>query len=218
MTILKRMVESIRPDVPPELGAYLRSDEVRAVTDGIMGSGAAANMRLPTLNVGVIQGGVKVNVIPSKCVFEADICLPIGLKAEAVLRNNDERLLSLFPVVSYSIQEAASNPASFSGFNHPLSGYMSDVAQRITGREPVQIVGLGGADCKFYRYHDVPAFVFGPSPSGMDANGEAVLIDEFLTVIKTHTLGVFRYLWNDKRWNLSRGLEEDTPTGEGNRK
>ncbi|KAH6858876.1 hypothetical protein BKA58DRAFT_405709 [Alternaria rosae] len=128
MTILKHMVESIRANVPPELGAYLRSDEVRAVTDEIMGSGAAANMLSPTLNVGVIHGGVKVNMISSKCVFEADIRLPIGLKAEAVLRNIDERLLLLFPSVSYSIQEAASDPASFSGFNHPLSGYMSDVA------------------------------------------------------------------------------------------
>ncbi|KAI4943428.1 hypothetical protein J4E91_009337 [Alternaria rosae] len=215
---VNHMIESIPADVPPELGAYLPSDEVRAVTGEIMGSGAAANMLSLTLNVGVIHSGVKVDMIPSKCVFEADIRLPIGLKAKAVLKNIDEWRFPLFPDVSYSIEEAASDPAFFSGFNHPLSGYMSDVAQSITGREPVQIVGLGGTDCKFYRYRDVPAFVFGPSPSGMGANGEAVLIDEFLTVIKTHTLGVFRYLWDDKRWDLSRGLEEDTPTGEGNRK
>ncbi|KAI4700561.1 hypothetical protein J4E81_003522 [Alternaria sp. BMP 2799] len=213
ITTLKCVVESIPVKIPHQLRAYLRSKQAHAVTDEIMGAGAAANMFSPTLNIGTINGGVKVNVIPSKCVFEADIRLPIGLGAEAVLVEIDDLLLS-FPGVSYYVQEAASNPASLSEYNHPLSGYMADVARDVTGREPVQIVGLGGTDCKFYRYRGVPAFVFGPSPSGMGAACEAVLIEEFMTVIKTHTLGVFRYLWDDKRWDLSRGLGENTPSGE----
>ena len=37
-----------------------------------------------TLNIGTIRGGLKVNMIPSECVVEADIRFPVGLEKQRV--------------------------------------------------------------------------------------------------------------------------------------
>ena len=39
-----------------------------------------------------------------------------------------------------------------------------------------------------------PAYVYGCSPNGMGAPNESVSIDEFLHVVKTHTLSAYDYL------------------------
>jgi succinyl-diaminopimelate desuccinylase len=189
-----KSIESIRPtDLPPTVHDYLQRPEVRDTIDTIMGQGAADNVLVPTLNVGVIHGGLKVNMIPEQCVFQADIRLPIGLKAETVLDHIDTILLS-FPDVSYTIQREASNPASFCDANHPLAQTMADMAEEVTGKRPVAIPGLGATDCKFWRYKGIPAFVYGVSPQSMGTENERVLIEEFLSVVKVHAITVLEYL------------------------
>jgi succinyl-diaminopimelate desuccinylase len=195
ITSLKERVESIPVELPSQLKRFVTTLPVRQLTDEIMGHGASANMLKATVNIGTIHGGVKVNLIPATCVFEADIRLPIGLTRETVLAHIDD-LLVVFPQAGYSIQEAVSNPASYSNFNHPFARCIADAAERVTGRTLLPLIGLGGTDCKFYRYNDIPSFVYGPLPVGMGAQEEAVQIAEFLAVIKTHTLAVFHYLWD----------------------
>jgi acetylornithine deacetylase/succinyl-diaminopimelate desuccinylase-like protein len=189
-------LEDIKPELPEELRRHLESDEVRKVADEIMGPGTAKIILKPTVNIGTIRGGAKVNTIPEQCVFEADIRLPIGLVRGTVLEYID-RVLCDFPEASYRIQEAASNPANYCTVEHPFAQILADCAEEVTTRRPVQLVGLGGTDCKFYRYSGVPAYVYGPGPRGMGASGEAVLIEEFLTIVKTHTLAAWDYLSMD---------------------
>lgn len=187
-------IETIRPtDLPTTIHDHLQRPEVRATIDAIMGQGTADNMLVPTLNIGVIHGGLKVNMIPEQCVFQADIRLPIGLKAEPVLDHIDTILLS-FPDASYTIQQEASNPASFCDLNHPIARTMTDMAEKVTGDRPVAIPGVGGTDCKFWRYKGIPAFVYGVSPQTMGTENERVLIEEFLSVVKVHAITVFEYL------------------------
>jgi succinyl-diaminopimelate desuccinylase len=147
ITSLKDRVDSIPVELPYQLKRYITTPAVRQVTDEIMGQGAAANMLTAPVNIGMIYGGVKANLIPATCVFEADIRLPIGLTRETVLAHIDD-LLIVFPQAQYSIQEAASNPASYSNFNHPFARCIVDGAEGVTGRMPLPLIGLGGTECK----------------------------------------------------------------------
>ncbi|KAF2795676.1 putative peptidase [Melanomma pulvis-pyrius CBS 109.77] len=186
-------IENMVPRLPEELKKHFESDKARQVADDIMGPGAADTLMQPTVNIGMIRGGVKVNTIPEQCVFEADIRLPIGLDGKSVLDRIDEVLKDI-PEASYEIHEAASNPANYCTADHPFSKIVANCAEEVTGTQPVMLTGLGGTDCKFYRYTGIPTYVYGPSPKGMGGQGEAVLIEEFVAVLKTHTLAVFDYL------------------------
>jgi acetylornithine deacetylase/succinyl-diaminopimelate desuccinylase-like protein len=138
-----------------------------------MGPGAAEILLAPTVNFGTIHGGFKVNVIPEKCVFEAEIRLPIGLLAEEVM-NHISAILKSFPEASMSKQEAASNPANYCRVDHLLAKSIANVTEDLTERRPVLLAGLDGTDCKSYRSLGILAFVIGTSPFSMGASGESV--------------------------------------------
>jgi succinyl-diaminopimelate desuccinylase len=142
-------IEDIVPNLPPGLEDYMKRPEVRRAVDKAMGKGAADIMLKPTLNIGTIHGGLKVNMIPDLCVFEADIRLPIGLKAAEVLEVIHD-ILKSYPEVTLTVQEAASNPSSSSGHEHPMVAILAKHAESVLGKKPVAIPSLGATDCKHY--------------------------------------------------------------------
>lgn len=195
LRLIKRLesVCDIIPDIDPELRKHLERPDVKQVADEVMGKGAAESLLHPTLNIGTIHGGLKVNMIPERCVMEADIRLPIGLDRKVVL-DHIEAILKDFPDVSLQVQEAASNPASHCSEKHPLLDAIAHNAAHVTGRKPLAIPSLGATDTKFWRYRGIPAYVYGVSPETMAATNERVSIEEYLTIIKTHALAVWDYL------------------------
>jgi succinyl-diaminopimelate desuccinylase len=186
-------IEDIVPEVQPDLIHYLEQHEVHDAIDEAMGIGAADIMLKATLNIGTIHGGLKVNMIPSLCTFEADIRLPIGLTSSTVMEKIYS-ILASYPEASVSIQTAASNPAASCAHDHPIVGILARNAERAGVKRPIAIPSLGATDCKFWRYEGVPAYVFGLSPESMAAKDENVSVDEFLKVIKTHALSGWEYL------------------------
>jgi succinyl-diaminopimelate desuccinylase len=193
---LVAVVEQIEPTWDDEVRKQLEREEVRKVIDEIMGQGAHRSVLRPTVNIGTIHGGIKVNMIPDRCVLEADIRLPIGLRKEVVLEKIDKLLRDEFPsTASYEVQEAASNPASHCSPSHEMVTALADAAEKVTGRRPLAIPSLGATDAKFWRYHHVPAYVHGVSPETMAAAvDERVRVDEFLSVVRTHALAVWSFL------------------------
>jgi succinyl-diaminopimelate desuccinylase len=186
-------IEQLAPALPASLAAYLQRKDVQLAADTAMGPGASAILARPTLNIGTVHGGLKVNMIPGVCVFEADIRLPIGLDADQVMQLVD-RIVNLHPQVAVEVQTAASNPSSSCAHDHPMVALLADNAQRITGSKPLALPSLGATDTKFWRYSGVPAYIYGPSPQGMASPNESVSIEEFMTVIKTHALSGWDYL------------------------
>jgi acetylornithine deacetylase/succinyl-diaminopimelate desuccinylase-like protein len=186
-------IEAMVPDLPPSLASYLEQSDVRAAIDGAMGPGAADIAARPTVNIGTVHGGLKVNMIPALCTFEADIRLPIGLDAAKVM-DRIAAILVDFPQAEFAIQEAASNPATSCQHDHPLVGIIARNVEGLTGSRPVAVPSLGATDCKHWRRAGVPAYIFGPAPGRMAMTDESVPVDEFLTVVKAHALSAWEFL------------------------
>jgi len=64
----------------------------------------------------------------------------------------------------------------------------------LRGFEPSPAVSLGGTDARLWRQRGIPAYVYGPFPTGMGSKDEAVMIDDYLHVVRTHVLSAFDYL------------------------
>jgi hypothetical protein len=45
-------------------------------------------------------------------------------------------------------------------------------AQAVSGIDPTPVISLGGTDARLWRYKDLPAIVYGPSPTGMGSTDE----------------------------------------------
>jgi succinyl-diaminopimelate desuccinylase len=183
------VVGEIEPGTPSNIAAVL--EHSRAAIDKAQGEGAADILQKVTLNIGVVGGGLKVNMVPSECVIEADIRLPVGVTKEQVTAEV-ERVLERYPQVT--MEEINFNPPSWCDPEAEMMGIIQANVKALKGFEPEPIISLGGTDARLWRYIDIPAFVYGPFPRGMGSVDEHVEIEEFLHIVRTHVLSAYDYL------------------------
>jgi succinyl-diaminopimelate desuccinylase len=182
-------ISLIEPTVSDNIRAAL--EQGTGVMETAMGAGAAATVSQVTLNIGTIRGGLKVNMVPGDCVFEADIRLPVGVEKHQVLDRVAE-VLKRYPEAT--MRETQFSPPSWCDPNGEMVEILQRNVRALKGFVPTPIVSLGGTDARLWRYRGVPAYVYGPFPRGMGSTDEHVEIEEFLHVVRVHVLSAFDYL------------------------
>ena len=163
-------------------------------TDRAMGEGAAGIMPKVTLNIGTIRGGLKVNMVPGECVFEADIRLPVGADKARIMAEV-ERIAAAYPEVSF--EEDNCNLPSYCDPYGDMVEIIQNNVEQLRGFRPTPVVSLGGTDARLWRYENIPAYVYGPFPKGMGSFDEHVPVEDFLHVVRTHVLSAYDYLTRD---------------------
>lgn len=169
----------------------------RAIADGRdaaergLGAGAADILPRVTTNVGVLTGGLKINMIPDECSFQYDVRFPVGLEQPTIMAEI-EAILEHHPAAS--VTELASTPPSWCDPYGVMVRILQENVRRLRGNVPPPIISLGGTDARLWRYLGVPAYVYGPSPASMGGCDEFVDIEEFLHILRTHALSAYDYL------------------------
>ncbi len=180
---------ALEPSVSPEVADALAG--AAAAIDEAQGAGAKDIVQRVTVNIGVIHGGVKVNIVPGTCSFEADIRLPSGLGRDVVMARVRE-ILTRHPEAS--VEEINFSAPSVCDPNHPMVGILRANARALGRPDPTPIVSLGGTDARLWRQRGIPGLVHGPFPRGMAQADEHVEIEEFLHIVRMHVLSSFDYL------------------------
>ena len=182
-------------DLPVPLSEDVRHaiETGRAVMDRALGEGAGRILDRVTVSAGVINGGVKINVLPGHCRLEVDIRLPVGLTHAAMMAEL-ERITArypearLTPIWTHSAEPSTCDP------NHPMVGILQGAVESLGRPKPAPVVSLGATDCKHWRHRGVPAYVYGCTPNNMAKGNEWIAIDEYLHVLRTHVLAAATYL------------------------
>ena len=179
--------------IEPTLSDNIRTalQQAHDTMEKAMGAGAAATVSAVTLNVGTLRGGLKVNMVPGECVFEADIRLPVGVEKQQVT-DVVARILGNYPEAT--MREMQFSAPSWCDPNGEMVEILQRNVQALKGFKPVPIVSLGGTDARLWRYRNIPAYVYGPFPRGMGSTDEHVEIDEFLHIVRIHVLSAYDYL------------------------
>jgi len=162
-----------------------------AAIDEAQGPGAKDILQRVTVNIGVIHGGQKVNMVPGTCWFEADIRLPPGVDKHTVMA----RVLGIaarYPEAT--MEEINFSAPSVCDPNHAMVRILRANARALGRPEPAPIVSLGGTDARLWRQRGIPGLVHGPFPRGMAQADEHVEIEEYLHIVRMHVLSAFDYL------------------------
>jgi succinyl-diaminopimelate desuccinylase len=183
----------IRPEMPAAVARNLADPAVRKALDDGLGKGAADLVPKVTLNIGMIDGGLKTNMIPSQCKLEADIRLPVGV-TKARVRAAVERILKDFPEVTVEETSNTGDEANWCDPDGQMLALIQDAAERVAGIRPVPVITLAATDARFWRLSGVPAYIYGCSPDLMGTYNESVGIEEFLNVVRVHALAAAAYL------------------------
>jgi succinyl-diaminopimelate desuccinylase len=184
-------------EVPQSEDVRRAIEDGRAAMDRAIGAGAGRILDRVTVSAGVIQGGVKINVLPGQCRMEVDMRLPVGL-THKVLLAEVERVLArhpearVVPVWTHSAEPSVSDPG------HEMVRIIQDTARSLAGHTPVPVVSMGATDCKHWRHRGVPAYVYGCTPNNMAKPDEWVAIEEYIHVLETHAIAAATFLSGER--------------------
>jgi acetylornithine deacetylase/succinyl-diaminopimelate desuccinylase-like protein len=130
----------------------------------------------PTLNVGLIQGGINTNVVPDQAVFRLDrrmIPEEAGSDAEGVLKEIIQKAALAYPGIAVEVRRIllAEPLAELPGVEKLIAAF-KDNAQEVLGETiPVQGVPLY-TDARHYTKHGIPTILYGAGPRTlMEARG-----------------------------------------------
>ena len=100
-----------------------------------------------TIGIGLINGGVKVNVVPDACEAFLDMRIVKGQTPDCLLAEMNDRLTEagLSDQVSVEIVHGAS--ATITPFDSEIVSVSIDAVRRITGIEPSPTAATYGTDC-----------------------------------------------------------------------
>ena len=136
---------------------------------------ASPLLKGPTVNIGKISGGEKVNIVAGFCEFEVDLRYLPGMNKDEII-GQIEKIIAKFAKRFRIEFDDIQNPYTIDK-KHPLVYSLIAAAGEIEIKP--QIKGSAGATViTFFRQHNIPAISFGCGNSGCaHASDEYVKID-----------------------------------------
>ena len=183
-------------DLPAELSrvgepTWRMMEEARASYDALLCPGATDAALSASMNVGRIEGGLSVNMVPEHCTAEVDFRLPPGASPDC-LRAWIASVMRDFPACS--MEEYLAHDAQLTEPDHPLAAIARATAEEVLGREIYTTFSLGGTEARLWRRLGVPAVTYGPNHHNMGSPDEYIVAEELIDVTKVQALTALRFL------------------------
>jgi succinyl-diaminopimelate desuccinylase len=153
----------------------------------------------PTFNVGKIQGGTKINVVPDRCEIEVDRRMLPGEKKEEVLREM-KKILDLIqsqdPLFQYQMEEIDFAEASEVDPEEEIVRIGVEAIQEVMGKKPPLRAFSGFTDSRFYiNQCHIPTLIFGPGDTNQSHTiDESVEVEALVRAAHIYALIITNYL------------------------
>ena len=154
-----------------------------AEKQGVPASSLARALNHYTTNLGLINGGTKVNIVPEKCAAEVDIRVPAGGNPDAV-----EGLVCSVMPENFECHIINKAFPSFTPDTHPLTKTVQQSAKRVFGYKPSATYMAYTSDAHYFRETlGVPTVSFGPGYNELThAYNEFVYVKDVLNMARVY--------------------------------
>jgi len=153
----------------------------------------------PTINIGKIQGGTKINVVPDRCQIEVDRRLLPDEKKVGVLREIKEVTESVQardPLFKYQIEEIDYAEPSEIHPDEEIVRIGLEAGREVMGEKP-RVRGFSGfTDARFYinQFH-IPTLIFGPGGTDQShTTDESVEVEALVQATRIYSRIVLNFL------------------------
>jgi len=144
---------------------------LRELKDKRFGFSPNKYLHPPTMNIGTIKGGDKVNVVADWCEFELDFRYLPGMSARKIL--SGVRAVCNKHAKHYSLEIEGVQKPYFIEDSHPLVRNLKEASRRVGVNAPVR--GSEGATViTFFQEKGIPAIA-----TGFGCEGQAHMADEY---------------------------------------
>ena len=124
-----RALEEMDVAAPGNVGAVL--DRSGPAMERALGAGASDVIQRVSVNFGVVQAGVKINMIPGRATIECDLRLPIGLDKADLMARVDAIVARH---EGARVEELNFSPPNWCDPDHAMVGILQRNAEELDGR------------------------------------------------------------------------------------
>jgi succinyl-diaminopimelate desuccinylase len=144
-----------------------------------------------TVNLGTIQGGTKVNIVPERCEAEFDIRVPAGGNPDAV-----EEFIKFILPKDFMYEVINRTLASYTSPDEPLIKILQTHAKDALGYKPPALYMAATSDAHTFReILKVPTVSFGPGYGEVNhAYNEFVHVKDMIDAMMVYTHTIIDYL------------------------
>jgi succinyl-diaminopimelate desuccinylase len=192
-------ISEYRLDLPPELEEPIKSS-IKYYTKGqeltqkqIEGFDRLFNY--PSVSCNIIEGGVKINVVPDYAEAQFDIRLTPGAPVYKV-RQRVQELVEESKITGLEIKPNPRNESNkeqtagyFEPMNTPFANQFSKIVEKVTDKEPMFKILTGGTDgTRISKETSIPCLGYGTSITGQAHQpNEYITIENLVLGIKIYT-------------------------------
>lgn len=191
-SLAKELQSLVRMTAKPPRDIRLVIVSSKRVAEQLIGrKGIGRILQAPTVNVGMISGGTKVNMVPDKCKIDVDVRLPIGLTGEAVLKKACSIAAKHDGLVTV-INESAPN---YTSPNAEIVKMLERNVAEAAKKKPRVFVQWATSDARFLRERGIPTAHYGPAHlEGIHGFNEKVQSDDVVAATKVYVATALDYL------------------------
>ena len=187
--IIEGIIE-LKQEIETRRSAMPSSPEIQGQTEG-----RRTNIS-PVLNVTMIKGGVKVNIVPDKCVIQGDRRYIPEEDLRDVIKELEGKLSEIknaHPELNYNFKTRKIYGGYFTETTHPWVQYVKNIIHNVKGEEPPIAGAQGSIDvgCVIEKHKGMPQCAFGAGTtleSRIHGHDENVRISDVLDLTKVIAL------------------------------
>ena len=150
-------VTELRPKLSEEMRRVV--EESKPMVDKLVKmKGMGKILDRPTINIGIIKGGTKINMVPERCEIDVDTRVPVGMKSEQ-LAEYVQKIVSKYGGEITYLERSEPN---FTSPDSEIAKLVAENAAQILGFRPKPLIEWASSDARFYRAKNVPTVHYGP--------------------------------------------------------
>ncbi|MDQ7850036.1 MAG: ArgE/DapE family deacylase [Armatimonadota bacterium] len=177
-----------RGNCPPELAPILA--ESKRWMASHVGESATAALDHVTVNLGVLRGGTKINVVPEEATAEVDIRVPLGCSTSALRAE----LTAALEGTGVEVETLDLAEPNFTLPDAHIAGALAAGVTEILGKPPAFLLQWATSDARHFRAAGIPVVQYGPFGRGIHGYDEAVPADEVVRCAQVYAATAWAFL------------------------
>ena len=145
------------------------------------------------MNVGMMSGGKKINIVPSSAEAIVDIRILPGMTHETVMEEI-KKILKDSKIQGISFEIMLKADSSYQNIDNPFVNFMKTTVSKGINIEPTLIMIPGFTDARFFRAKGIPTVIYGCGGENIHGVDEFVTVDNLISTTKTYALTAMNFL------------------------
>jgi succinyl-diaminopimelate desuccinylase len=167
-------------EFPARLREMLRRSKTHM--QSLVGPDATQALDHVTVNVGTIQGGIKVNVVPEEVVAEVDIRVPLGCSTAAIRAEIEVALAGR----GVTLDVSDMSEPNYTSPTDRIARALARAVETVAGRRLEYILQWATSDARHFRTAGIPVVQYGPWGQGIHGVDEAVHAEQLVHCAKVY--------------------------------